>query len=141
MENNAQKTALTASLKAEEKKVMAKRPLSTGKKTTPKPTRTKTAIVTKTLKKTATPQHTEKKQHKQKTIRDSFTMPENEYSLIATLKKKCLAAGVAVKKSELLRAGLQSLAEMSQVALKKQLSKLDEIKTGRPANTSKEKLI
>lgn len=139
MEDNTQKTALTQTLKAEEKKVMAKRPAASSKKATPKPRRAKPAAVTKPAKKTAAPKKADKKHIKQKTIRDSFTMPENEYRILADLKKKCLSGGIAVKKSELLRAGLQSLAGMSQATLKKQLSKLVEIKIGRPAKASKGK--
>lgn len=139
MEDNTQKTALNESLKAEAKKVMAKKPATSNKKTTPKPRRAKSAVAIKPVKKTAAPKKSERKHHKQKTIRDSFTMPENEYIVLAALKKKCLKGGIAVKKSELLRAGLQSLAGMSLVTLKKELSKLDEIKIGRPAKASKGK--
>jgi hypothetical protein len=64
-------------------------------------------------------------------------MPENDYNILAEIKKKCLSNGIAVKKSELLRAGLKSLGEMNLAALKKQLSKLDEIKIGRPAKAAK----
>jgi len=149
MDDNTQKTALTESLKAEEKKVMTKKPAVARKKPavarkkpTPKPKVAKAAVVrkpVKTVKKTAGPKKDVKKQTKQKVIRDSFTMPENEYRVLSEIKKKCLAGGIDVKKSELLRAGLQSLADMSQAALKKQLSKLVEIKIGRPAKPSKGK--
>ncbi len=139
MEDNTQKTALTKTLKAEEKKIMAKKPEAATKKPTRKPKVTKPAVVRKTVKKAAAPKKAEKKQTKQKVIRDSFTMPENEYRVLSEIKKKCLAGGVDVKKSQLLRAGLQSLAGMTQPALKKQLSKLAEIKIGRPAKQSKGK--
>lgn len=135
MKNNAQ----NAELPKTEEKVTAKSPAATAKKATPKTSRPKQAVVTKSAKKTATRKKVEKKNHKQKIIRDSFTMPENDYNILAALKKKCLAGGIAVKKSELLRAGLKSLAGMSQLALKKELSKLDEIKIGRPAKVSKGK--
>lgn len=149
MENNTQKSALNESLKAEVKKVMAKRPAATSKKTMLKPRESKPAGTTKKEKKAlksaskklsknnASINKSEKKLPKQKVIRDSFTMPENEYAVLAALKKKSLAAGVAVKKSELLRAGLKTLSEMSQVNLNKQLSKLHEIKIGRPSKTIK----
>ena len=139
MEDNTQKTALTETLKAEEKKVMAKKPPVARKKSAPKPKVAKPAVVRKTVKKPSAPKKVEKKQAKQKVVRDSFTMPENEYRVLSEIKKKCLAGGIDVKKSELLRAGLQSLAGMSQAALKKQLSKLAEIKIGRPAKPSKGK--
>ena len=47
---------------------------------------------------------------KDKVVRDSFTMPKSDYEKIAELKQRCLDAGVSVKKSELLRAGLALLA-------------------------------
>ncbi len=139
MEDNTQKTALTETLKAEENKVMAKKPAVGKKKPTAKPKVAKTKVVRKVVKKPSAPKKVEKKPTKQKVIRDSFTMPENEYRVLSEIKKKCLAGGIDVKKSELLRAGLQSLAGMSQPALKKQLSKLAEIKIGRPAKPSKGK--
>jgi hypothetical protein len=140
MNDTTQKTALTETLIAEEKKVTAKRPAATAKKpATTKTARAKPSAAAKPVKKTAAPKKPEKKHHKQETIRDSFTMPENDYNLLASLKKKCLAGGIAVKKSELLRAGVQSLAGMTLTTLKKQLSKLDEIKIGRPAKEAKGK--
>jgi acetylornithine/succinyldiaminopimelate/putrescine aminotransferase len=105
----------------------------------PKSKVAKPAVARKTVKKAAQPKKVEKKQAKQNVVRDSFTMPEDEYRVLSEIKKKCLAGGIDVKKSELLRAGLQSLAGMTQAALKKQLSKLAEIKTGRPAKSSKGK--
>ena len=70
---------------------------------------------------------------KNKPVRDSFTMPEQEYARIAELKERVLRAGLAVKKSELLRAGLVTLSQLSDEQLKKALQALDKIKTGRPA--------
>lgn len=145
MNDTTQKDALTNTLKAEEKKVTAKRPAAkrpaakARKPAAAKTTRTKRAIAAKPAKKTTAPKKPDKKHDKQKTIRDSFTMPENDYSILASLKKKCLAGGVAVKKSELLRAGVQALEGMSLAELKKQLSKLAEIKIGRPAKRVKGK--
>ena len=73
------------------------------------------------------------KPKKVKMIRDSFTMPEVDYEQIAELKKKCLQAGVHVKKSELLRAGLLGLSKLSEAALLKAVDQVEKIKTGRPA--------
>ena len=75
----------------------------------------------------------EKKRKKDKVVRDSFTMPKADYERIAALKQACLAAGVAVKKSELLRAGLIALQDLPAAQLVRALSKLESIKTGRPA--------
>lgn len=73
-----------------------------------------------------------KKEHKMKVVRDSFTMPQIEYQKIADIKAVCLKAGMHVKKSEVLRAGLKALAELNGTQLKRALSALEKIKTGRP---------
>ncbi|MDD5329352.1 MAG: hypothetical protein PHX38_05055 [Sulfuricella sp.] len=77
----------------------------------------------------------EDKPKKIKMVRDSFTMPENDYAQLAELKKKCLQGGVHVKKSELLRAGLQSLSRMPAAALIEAMEQVEKIKTGRPAKS------
>lgn len=69
---------------------------------------------------------------KVKVIRDSFSMPQDDYALIAKLKEKLLASGLQVKKSALLRAGLQLLDKSSALQLKRVISGLTPIKTGRP---------
>ncbi len=69
---------------------------------------------------------------KVKVVRDSFTMPQTDYELIAALKQRALEAGLHVKKSELLRAGLQALSRLSAAQLKRSISGLEKIKTGRP---------
>ena len=73
-----------------------------------------------------------KKEHKEKVVRDSFTMPQSEYQKIAEIKELCLKAGVQVKKSEVLRAGVIALCAMNEAQLSRALSSLDKIKTGRP---------
>ena len=65
-------------------------------------------------------------------MRDSFTMPQNEYQIIAVIKAACLKDGLHVKKSEVLRAGLKVLAELGDAQLKRVLKGLEKIKTGRP---------
>lgn len=64
-------------------------------------------------------------------IRDSFTMPEADYGLIGPLKKRCMKAGIGVNKSELLRAGLRALTEMSDRELAQHVDRLVRIKPGR----------
>jgi hypothetical protein len=71
---------------------------------------------------------------KDKVVRDSFTMPKSDYAKIAELKQRCLEAGVSVKKSELLRAGLALLAAAPVKRLLAAVSELDTVKTGRPAS-------
>lgn len=77
------------------------------------------------------------KPKKSKLVRDSFTMPDSEYALIAVLKKRCLNAGLAAKKSEILRAAVAQLVKLSDVALIASLRRLEVIKTGRPAKERK----
>jgi hypothetical protein len=67
-----------------------------------------------------------------KLVRDSFTIPRSEYSAIDLLKKRAAKAGHAVKKSELLRAGLMTLVAMDDAALASAVAAVPAIKTGRP---------
>ncbi len=69
---------------------------------------------------------------KPKLVRDSFTMPEQEYALLGELKKACLAAGVEIKKSELLRIGVAQLAGMDVKKLSAAQAALTPLKAGRP---------
>ncbi|MCB5195717.1 hypothetical protein [Deefgea salmonis] len=70
---------------------------------------------------------------KAKLIRDSFTFPEADYALIAALKQRVIGAGLEVKKSELIRAGLNALTALADQELHQMLQQLEKIKTGRPA--------
>ncbi|MBC8742792.1 hypothetical protein F6X40_40685 [Paraburkholderia sp. UCT31] len=75
-----------------------------------------------------------KRMKKEKVVRDSFTMPKSDYEKIAVLKQKCLGAGVSVKKSEILRAGLLLLDSASTTeGLLAAISAVETVKTGRPA--------
>lgn len=67
-----------------------------------------------------------------KPVRDSFTMPEADFSLIATLKARALASKRETKKSELLRAGLHALAGLDAAGLIHALRQLEPVKIGRP---------
>jgi hypothetical protein len=69
---------------------------------------------------------------KEKLVRDSFTMPQADFSLIHQLKERAIGFKRATKKSELLRAGLHALANLSDAQLQAQLGKLAAIKAGRP---------
>ena len=75
-----------------------------------------------------------KKVSKPKLIRDSFKFPELEYRTFDTLKSRCLAKGYTAKKSELVRAGLLTLASMTDEELLKCVSGVEKLKTGRPAS-------
>ena len=69
--------------------------------------------------------------NKVKVVRDSFTMPQNDYEKIGELKQACLKAGMHVKKNELLRAGLHALGKLSVPQLQQAIARMEQIKTGR----------
>jgi hypothetical protein len=72
------------------------------------------------------------KSAKVKVIRDSFSFPEQDYLKISELKKTCLAAGIHVKKGEILRAGLHLLTQLSLDELKLAVERVEKVQTGRP---------
>lgn len=72
---------------------------------------------------------------KAKLVRDSFTMPQKDFALIAVLKDRALSFKRPTKKSELLRAGLHALAVLNAAALRTALESLTPLPTGRPKNT------
>ena len=67
-----------------------------------------------------------------KIIRDSFTLPENDYRLIGKIKQECMRCGIDTNKSEIVRAGLKILAEMNRGELQEAFRKVEKIKAGRP---------
>ncbi|MEO0004188.1 MAG: hypothetical protein RLZZ22_1880 [Pseudomonadota bacterium] len=73
------------------------------------------------------------KDKKPKLVRDSFTIPKDEYAAIETLKARALTLGLAIKKSELMRAGLMALTSLSDAKLKTALVAVPTLKTGRPS--------
>lgn len=76
---------------------------------------------------------TKTERKKPKLVRDSFTIPKNEYLAIDTLKTRAIALGSSVKKSELLRAGLLALQSMTDPQFKLAIAAVPQLKTGRPA--------
>ncbi len=73
------------------------------------------------------------KTKKPKLVRDSFTIPKLEYLILEELKQRSGKLGNAIKKSELIRAGIKALAAMSDAGLLAALKAVPAIKTGRPA--------
>ncbi|MFZ3082148.1 MAG: hypothetical protein WA157_05570 [Rhodoferax ferrireducens] len=69
---------------------------------------------------------------KPKLVRDSFTIPKAEYTVLDDLKQRAGKLAHAVKKSELLRAGIKALAAMPDGAFLAALKAVPAIKTGRP---------
>jgi hypothetical protein len=74
----------------------------------------------------------EEKVKKVKLVRDSFTIPKNEYVEIESLKLSLAKQGRTAKKSELLRAGLMLLSKQTPGALLACVEALAPVKTGRP---------
>jgi hypothetical protein len=76
---------------------------------------------------------------KPKLVRDSFTIPKDEYLALQKLKNRAIALTKPAKKGELLRGGLMALANMSDAAFLATLAAVPALKTGRPkgAKTSK----
>ena len=72
------------------------------------------------------------KPHKPKLVRDSFTMPKDEYQALDALKGRALGLEKHVRKSELLRAGIQALSAMNDRAFLKAIGAVPTLKTGRP---------
>lgn len=75
------------------------------------------------------------KSKKPKLVRDSFTIPKDEYEEINGLKLRAASQGHLIKKSELLRAGLKLLSTLDDKHLLVALEAVPSIKTGRPAKT------
>jgi hypothetical protein len=73
------------------------------------------------------------KAKKPKMVRDSFTFPKDEYTVMDALKLRAAKLGHPVKKTELLRAGVKAIAAMSDTALLSALKAVPSLKTGRPA--------
>ncbi len=154
MSTTAQKTIVQVAVKsraaktATAKKPAVKKPTTT-KTTAKKPVVKKAAAkpvrktsVKKAPVKVATPQPVKHvkavkpaKVKKPKLVRDSFTIPKDEYVVIDSLKVRAGKLGQAVKKSELLRAGVKALAAMSDIQFKAALNNVPTIKTGRPKNS------
>lgn len=73
------------------------------------------------------------KDKKLKLVRDSFTIPKAEYAVLEALKLRAAKAGAPAKKSEVLRAGIKTLAALSDDAFLAALGAVPSLKTGRPA--------
>ena len=73
---------------------------------------------------------------KAKLVRDSFTMPQFDFRLIAVLKDRALDFKRPTKKSELLRAGLHVLNQLTEAQLRLALETLVPLKAGRPSKKS-----
>lgn len=126
--------------KATAKKAVAKK--LTAKKVTVKKAAVKKAVVKKPSANKATVPAVVRapvveavpaqKSKKVKLVRDSFTMPGNEYQILQDLKKASLKAGIEIKKSELLRIGVGLLKNLTIPQLDAARAALTKLHAGRP---------
>jgi hypothetical protein len=70
---------------------------------------------------------------KAKVVKHRFSFPEQDYLKISELKKTCLAAGIHVKKGEILRAGLLLLTKLNLDEIKQVL---EQVQTGQPNSST-----
>ncbi len=70
-------------------------------------------------------------------IRDAFTMPAEDHRLFAEIQQKCLAQGINVSKSEIVRAGLKYIVGLSASDLAAIVKTVPKVKIGRPADKYK----
>jgi hypothetical protein len=75
------------------------------------------------------------KSKKPKLVRDSFTIPKAEYTVLDDLKQRAARLARPAKKSELLRAGIKALAAMTDATYVAALGAVPAIKTGRPSKS------
>jgi hypothetical protein len=117
----APKAASSVMKKTDTPKTRAAKPVAA------KPAVTQLALATKAAK--------PEKQKKPKLVRDSFTIPKDEYELLAQLKARAINLKKPAKKSEVLRAGIKLLASLKDGEFLSALSNVPLLKTGRPAST------
>lgn len=103
-------------------------PAKAPRKVAAKPTPAKPAVTKSQAAKTKPV-----KEKKVKVVRDSFTIPKTEFTQITEMKKRAMALGVEIKKSELIRAGLQVISGLPDASFKKALAGIPTVKTGRPS--------
>jgi hypothetical protein len=90
------------------------------------------ALMTEKPKKSAPAPAPILKAKKPKLVRDSFTIPKDEYVVLDDLKQRAAKLTRPTKKSELLRAAIKTLAALSDAAFLTALAQAPTLKTGRP---------
>jgi len=70
-----------------------------------------------------------------KIIRDTFTLPQNEHLQLQSLIKRCMTVGISTNKSELIRAGLLALQNLTDAELEALMNSLEKLKVGRRASS------
>jgi hypothetical protein len=119
MPRKSMKSALSASLQAEDEAVKSRFEAAD-------------RVLATSQRAAATPSVKQSQSTSNRVVRDSFTLPTDDYELIAAIRQRCLGAAVNVTKSEVIRAGLQALMAMPDAKLLKQVSNVEKVKSGRP---------
>lgn len=70
---------------------------------------------------------TEETTKKVKLLSNRYTIPADEHAQLVTLKKRLVARGIGVRKSELLRAGIKLLATMDDASLMKLVATVEPV--------------
>ncbi len=76
------------------------------------------------------------KPKKTKLVRDSMTIPKDEYAVLDVLKARATKLTQPAKKTELLRAGIKALAAMGDGPFLAALRAVPSLKTGRPSKSN-----
>ncbi len=71
---------------------------------------------------------------RRKMVRDSFTMPREDFDQVVALKRRAEKLGRPARKSEVLRAGVHALAALDDTQFVALLEGLVVVKKGRPKN-------
>lgn len=120
-------------------KKAAAKAAATRKKTTARPAAKAAAPAPKPAKAGPAPKADKapkaEKPKKPKLVRDSFTIPKSEYTVLEDLKLRAAKLGRPAKKSEVLRAGVMALAAMGDATFLASLGGVPAVKTGRPAKS------
>jgi hypothetical protein len=66
-----------------------------------------------------------------KAIRDLFSMPPDDHAIIAQIQAKCLKVGIVASKSQVIRAGLHALCDLSDVEVGALVARLEQLKPGK----------
>lgn len=67
----------------------------------------------------------------ERVVRDSFSMPADDHSIIREIRDRLLGNRVAATKAEVLRAGLHALKAMDDKAIMRIVEQLEKTKPGR----------
>lgn len=72
-------------------------------------------------------------------VRDSFTIPEDEYATLVSLKSRLVQMGHETRKTEVVRAGLVALSGLDDASLLAAVQAVPRLATGRPKAKGKAK--